>query len=420
MDQPSPIKNQARSYFKAYIGILAFIGVFALGVFAGRHNYLAPGNGHAAGDSSTTSSTGVFEKAASADAQIDFQQYWDVWDIVKQDAYKADVKDSDLFYNSLQGMVTALGDPYSVYFPPAAADQFNSTLSGELEGIGAEVGVKNDQLVVIAPVPNSPAERAGLHPGDKILAIDKESTSGLDVNTAVTKIRGAAGTKVVLTVVPSDASPSTKSHDVTIAREKIIVPSLTYSLKNSNIAYLKLNEFNADSARLLDQAVATMPTNLKGVILDLRGNPGGMLDTAVQIASKWVSPGNLVVEERGRLAEFQKKFNAQGLQSFKGVKTIVLINEGSASASEIVAGALQDYKLATVLGEQSFGKGSVQNLYNFPDGSALKLTIAEWYTPLGRNINKAGITPDVVFKQDWTSEKIGEDKMLDKAIGLLK
>lgn len=257
-----------------------------------------------------------------------------------------------------------------------------------------------------------------MRPGDKILAIDEELTAGFDVATAVKKIRGKPGTSVSLTLV-SDEKPEV-SKKVKIAREKIIVPSLTYSLKKGNVAYVKLNQFNQETTPLLDSAIAKMPDQVRGVILDLRGNPGGRLDTAVEVASRWIGPENIIVEERGRLPEFQKKFYAQGSQSLKGKKTIILINKGSASASEIVAGALQDYKLATIMGERSFGKGSVQNLYDFDDGSALKLTVAEWFTPNGRNINKEGIKPDTEFKQEWDKEKVGEDKMLEKALELLK
>jgi carboxyl-terminal processing protease len=417
MDQPSPTQNRVRSYFKIYIGIIAFIGIFALGVFAGRHDYVEPKDSHAASESKqrTTGSDQSFNKPE----EVDLTQYWNVWNVIKHDAYNNDVKDSDLLYGSMEGLVNTLGDPYSVFFPPTAANQFASNLSGELEGIGAEVGIKDNQLVVIAPVPNSPAERAGLHPGDKILAIDQQNSAGLDVTSAVQKIRGTAGTKVTLTIIGGNDT-TLKPHDVTIAREKIIVPSLTYSLKNGNIAYIKVSQFNGDTTDLLNEAIKKMPKDLKGVILDLRGDPGGRLDAAVEVSSKWIDKGQLVVEERGRLPEFQKKYFSEGTQPFKGIKTVVLVNKGSASASEIVAGALQDDKLATLLGEQTFGKGSVQNLYNLPDGSALKLTIAEWYTPLGKNINLEGIEPDVEFKQDWSKEKIGEDTMLNKALGMFK
>jgi carboxyl-terminal processing protease len=416
MDHHSSEDRRARTYLKTYLVIIALIGMFALGVFAGRHDYVEPKNSKAQvtipnpqinNDGSTTTSGG----------KIDFQQYWQVWDILKQDAYKNNLKDSDLFYGSMEGLVNSLNDPYSLYFRPSAAEEFAKDLSGQLDGIGAEVGIKDNQLVIIAPLPDSPAQRAGLHPGDKILAINKESTTGLDTVTAVQKIRGPAGTSVTLTIL-NDTSKS--SRDITIARARIVVPSLTYSLKEGNIAYIKLNQFNVDTPDLLDKAIAKMPDNLKGVVLDLRGNPGGLLDVAVEVASKWIDTGKVVVEERGRLPEFQKTFTARGGQPFKKVKTIILVNKGSASASEIVAGALQDDKLATLLGEQTFGKGSVQNLYDLPDGSELKLTIAEWFTPLGRNINKEGVKPDIEFKEDWAKEKVGEDAMLNKALGMFK
>ena len=414
MNQPSPIQNRARGYLKTYLGIIGIIGVFTLGIFIGRTTQVTRFLSHA--DQENPAAPLSSEKKREAPIKsVSFDQFWDVWDILKRDALKSNVKDTELFYSSLEGMVYALNDPYSVYFRPSAAEEFNSDLSGELQGIGAEIGMKNEQIVVIAPLPNSPAERAGLRPGDHIMAINDESTAGFDVGTAVKKIRGAGGTVVTLTIL----SEGGVSKNIKITREKIVVPSLTSSLKKGNVAYFKLNQFNRETIPLMNAAIEKMPSNVRGVVLDMRGNPGGMLDVAVEVSSKWVGPDQVVVEEKGRLPEFQKVFKAQGEQSFKGKKTIVLVNKGSASASEIVAGALQDHKLATILGEATFGKGSVQNLYNFDDGSALKLTVAEWFTPLGRNINKEGVKPDIEFKQEWDKEKVGEDKMLDKALEIL-
>jgi carboxyl-terminal processing protease len=320
-----------------------------------------------------------------------------------------------LFYGSLQGLVASLNDPHSIFFPPKEAEQFNKDISGEFEGIGAEIGIKNNQLVVISPLSGSPAERAGLRAGDKILAIDKEITVGMDTFTAVTKIRGASGTPVVLSI---GREKQLKPFDLKIVREKIVAPSFTYILKPNNIVYLRISQFNQDTIPLFDAALEKMPKNIKGVVVDLRNDPGGYLQVAVQVASKWIPNGDMVVEEKGRVG-ILGSFTSLGSQPFLGKKTVVIINKGSASASEILAGALQDYKLATIIGETSYGKGSVQDLKTFDDGSSLKLTIAEWFTPLGRNINKEGIKPDIEVKEDDAKAKTGQDAVLNKALQII-
>jgi carboxyl-terminal processing protease len=346
---------------------------------------------------------------------LEFSQFWDVWDKVKSKYVKQPIKDEDMFYGAIQGMVMSLGDPYSLYFPPKAAEDFAKDLSGELEGIGAEIGVKNNQLVVVAPLPDTPAEKAGLKPGDKILYIDKESTFGMDVSTAVSKIRGKADTKVVLTITRDGL---TKAAEITITRLKINVPSILFSVKPNNVAYLRVMQFNDDTTSQLNRYIKQIQARgSRGIVLDLRNNPGGYLSAAIEMASQWVTSG-VVVSEKGIDGQ-SNEHETQGPHLLSGIKTVVLINKGSASASEIVAGALQDSKKAILIGEQTFGKGSVQDFETFPDGSALKLTVAEWFTPNGRNINKDGIKPDIEIKEDWQNEKIGEDVVLSKALELI-
>jgi len=409
----SPIKLRAKKYAGVYLSVILFIISFGMGVIVGKTWYVKK---QISGADGNVQLDKVLNLNRSLNrSELDFSQFWDVWDKLKTKYVKQPVTEQDMFYGAIAGMVGALGDPYSMYFPPQAAEDFAKDLSGELEGIGAEIGIKDNQLVVVAPLPDSPAEKAGLRPGDKILDIDKESTFGMDVNTAVSKIRGKANTKVALTITRDGL---TKATEITITRLKINVPSILFSVKPNNIAYLRVMQFNDSTTAQLDKYIKQIQSRgSKGIVLDLRNNPGGYLSAAIEMGSEWVT-GGVVVSEKGMDGQ-SNEHATQGAHRLSEIKTIVLVNKGSASASEIVAGALQDTKHAILIGEQTFGKGSVQDFETFPDGSALKLTVAEWFTPNGRNINKDGIKPDIEIKQDWANEKIGEDIILNKALELI-
>lgn len=409
----SPIKLRAKKYAGVYLSVILFIISFGMGVIVGKTWYVKKQITDESGNVRIDKVLNLNRTTNRSD--LDFDQFWDVWDKIRSKYVKQPVKDVDMFYGAIQGLVMSLGDPYSLYFPPQAAEEFAKDLSGELEGIGAEIGIKNNQLVVVAPLPDSPAEKAGLRPGDKILDIDKESTFGMDVGTAVSKIRGKADTKVVLTITRDGL---TKATEITITRLKINVPSMLFSVKPNNIAYLRVMQFNDDTTGQLNKYIKQMQERrVKGIILDLRNNPGGYLDAAVDMASEWITEG-VVVSEKG-MDGLNNERATQGPHLLDGIKTIVLVNKGSASASEIVAGALQDRKKAILIGEQTYGKGSVQDFETFADGSALKLTVAEWFTPNGRNINKEGIKPDIEIKEEWEKEKVGEDAVLSKALELM-
>lgn len=408
--QPSSFKQPKRIFFRYYVVVVLFVTVFGAGIFAGQNWQFTKQITHAEGTIPTLT---IPSKVPSRTP--DFNEFWMVWDRIKQKYVKQPTEDKEMLYGSIQGLVASLGDPHSVFFPPKAAEDFSKDLSGELEGIGAEIGIKNNLLIVVSPLPGSPAEKAGLLPGDIILKINTEITDGMDTATAVSKIRGKENTVVVLTII---RDKTLKAREVSITRAKINIPSVTFSAKKGNVGYFRISQFNQDTTRDFERYIRALPPKIKGVVIDLRNNPGGYLDTAVDVASKWIPEGQVVVSEKG-LNNLHEEFKSSGDQSLAGIKTVVLVNKGSASASEILAGALQDLKLATIVGEQTFGKGSVQDLETFPDGSALKLTIAEWFTPFGRNINKEGITPDVVVKQDFDKEKVGEDKVLAKGLELL-
>ena len=360
----------------AIIGLVVLlVGAFTGGYALGRQRGLQAGLGAGA----------VLDKAMPPPAylsrDVDFKLFWDVWSTLQQKYVDRPVADTKLFYGALQGLVAGVGDPYTTFFDPQTAKEFNQELSGSFEGIGAEIGIRNNQIVVIAPLADTPAERAGLKAGDAILVIDGRDTAGLALDAAVAAIRGP--------------------------------------LALADIAYVKISHFNEDTVGafniVVDQALRQSP---RGLILDLRNNPGGFLETAVEVASHWVSNGPIVTQQSG--SGENAPYQAQGKASFKGLKTVVLVNAGSASASEIVAGALQDYGVATLVGEKTFGKGSVQELQELPDGSALKVTIAKWLTPQGRSINGAGITPDVEVKVDQTSLPPGDDPELARGLELLK
>ncbi len=411
----SPTQNRANKYFGVYLTLIFFVVSFGMGVLVGKVWAFKKETIDENGQVSINKVINLNRSLSRADS-VDFRQFWDVWDSIKGKYVKQPVNEADMLYGAMQGMVAALGDPYSIYMTPQMANEFAGDLSGELKGIGAEVGIKQDQLVIVAPLANTPAEKAGLRPGDNILMIDKESTIGMDTNTAVSKIRGKEGTKVILTISREGWA---KPQEITIVRAKIIVPSVTYGVKNGSVAYVRVMQFNEDTMAILNKYVKQIKKDkIQKMILDLRNNPGGYLSAAIEMSSLWVKDG-VVVSEKGKDG-LGKDHNTTGEHSLADIKTVVLINGGSASASEIVAGALQDHKMATLVGEKTFGKGSVQDYEMLPDGSGLKLTVAEWYTPNGRNINKEGIAPDVEVKEEWEKEAVGEDVVVDKALELLK
>ena len=352
--------------------------------------------------------------------EVNFVLFWDVWKSLEDRYYKQPISDQKLFYGAVKGMVAAVGDPYTVFFDPAEAQSFNESLEGEFEGIGAEIGIKNATLTIIAPLAGSPAEHAGLLAGDKVFAIDGIGTENFTLDQAVQKIRGPKGTKVELTVAHK-AGESDLPIKIEITRDKIVLNTVEWRMEGSvkNIGYISLFSFNDDTVKAFDKAVTqVIKKQPRGVILDLRSNPGGLLTSAVDIASFWIEEGPIVKERKsGKEGIVYNASMASRLQSYK---TVVLVDEGSASASEIVAGALQDYNKAVIVGEKTFGKGSVQDYSALVGGSSLKITIAEWLTPEGRSINNEGITPDVEVIRALEDYNANRDPQLDKAIELLE
>jgi carboxyl-terminal processing protease len=387
---------------KKIFGSLAVVLiVFTAGVAVGR------GNLHLFGSKSISVNT-------SLSNQLDYSSVNQVYKILKTD-FDGNLDQTKLVDGLKTGLVSAAGDPYTQYFNPTEAKNFNDELTGSITGIGAELGTDDQKnIVIVSPLAGYPAEKAGLKPKDIVAAINGITTQGMSVDTAVSKIRGNPGTSVTLTIVRGSSKP----FDVAITREKITVPSVKYE-EDGNIGYIKITQFTQDTTQLVQKAADEFKAkNVKGVVLDLRGNPGGYLSSAVGVSSLWLNNGQTVVQERRGSAVVGTEY-ANGGNILKGLPTVVLIDAGSASASEITAGALHDNGAATLVGVKSFGKGSVQQVENLLDGSELKVTIARWYTPKGKNIDKQGITPDTVVTVSDQDTAAGKDPQKDKAFALV-
>ncbi len=365
--------------------------------------------------------------------KVSFDHYWHVWDKIQDKYAGGDADDVSLFYGSMQGLVKSLDDPYSVFLPPQQAEDFADGLSGAFEGIGAEIGMRDEVLTVIAPLPETPAMRAGLKALDVILAIDGDDTEGITVEEAVTKIRGPKGTEVALGVLRESTS---EVLDIVITRDTIDIPVVSVEIADEEkereidtkgFEYIRVAYLNEQTWEQFDKQVKEIVlSSPEGIIFDLRSNPGGFLGTAVSIASEWIPEGVILTE---RLVDDQvREYSAEGNARLSNMRTVVLVDGGSASGAEIIAGALQDYDKATVVGEQTFGKGSVQDFEVLPDGSALKLTIAKWFTPEGRQITDEGITPDAILEEMFTQKEGTDgsspehfiDNGLEKAIQILE
>ena len=350
-----------------------------------------------------------------AHSNLDFSSLNDLYAMLKAN-FDGTIDESKVLDAAKAGLVSVAGDPYTVYLDPTSAKALNDDLNGQLSGIGAEVGIKNNYLTVVAPIDGTPAAKAGLRSGDIIAKIDGTSTAGLTTDQAVSKIRGKADTVVTLSIVRGTDQPV----DYKITRATITVPTVTYSVKNGNIGYIKISQFGSDTSDLIDKAATSVKSQgATKIILDLRDNPGGFLDAGVAVASEFLPNGKTIVSERtgGKTTATQDVTSSGQLV---GLPTVVLVNGGSASASEIVSGALHDNKAAQLVGTTTFGKGSVQEIKSLPGGAALKVTVAHWFTPAGINIGKKGITPDVTVPLSDSDYNNNLDPQLDKALDLLK
>ncbi len=353
--------------------------------------------------------------ATGLPANLNYSSVEQVYDTLRR-SYDGQLDQTKLLDGLKTGLVGAAGDPYTVYLNAKDAKQFDEDLNGTFEGVGAELGKDvNKNIIIVAPLKDTPAEKAGLKPKDIVAEINGKSAFDITVESAKDQIRGAKGTHVKLKIVRDS-----QAIDFDIVRDTIVIPSVTSKIMDGNIGYMQISRFGDDTVDLATKAAKQFAdAKVKGVILDVRNDPGGLLDAAIRVSSLWLPNGKTVLDER-RGGETIQTYRSSGQALLAGVPTIVLMNEGSASASEITAGALHDNGAAKLFGAKSFGKGSVQQLESFSDGSVLKVTIARWYTPKGINIDKEGIKPDTEVKLTDDDTKAGKDPQLDAAQAALK
>lgn len=361
---------------------------------------------------------------------VEFGQFWEVWNVLKNRYVSEEtVNDNQkLLYGAISGLVGALGDPHSVFFPPAEAEKFNEDISGQFQGIGAEIGLNKDGHVsIVAPLEDTPAQHAGLKAGDVVLKINEDSTAGLTVEEAVKKIRGERGTTVTLTIA-REGELKEKKFD--IVRDYIVIPTTEFKVLDQNgketeqeggVAYIRLYNFYEQAPQKFYQAaLKTIAANPRGIIIDLRNNPGGYLDASVAIAGWFIDKGEVVVKEAFQDESQTQEFTSRGPGILKSVPVTVLINKGSASASEILAGALKEKIGATIVGETSFGKGTVQELVGLSNDAMVKVTVAHWLTPNGHQIDKNGITPDIAVEEaEKEPESLDQDPIVMAGIQAL-
>jgi carboxyl-terminal processing protease len=384
--------------------VLILSAVFGAGIFAGQNIY-AP-------KKADFNFSPLFNRET-----VHFSLIEEVWNLINANYApgRNGIDKEALIFGAIRGMLEQLDDPYTAFLTAEETRQFLNSVSGIFEGIGIEIGLRDDILTVIAPLRGSPAERAGLLAGDKIINIDGESTENMTLEVAVSKIRGTKGTAVVLTIKRNQ-----KHFDVTIIRDSIEVPSVSWELVNDNIAYIELIQFSDKTKNEFSKiAQEILDSQARAIILDLRNNSGGFLDASIDTAGWFLDAGKVVViEEFGDGA--LRNYKSLGPGSLKEFPLVVLINEGSASASEILAGALRDQNDAVLVGKQSFGKGSVQALKSLSGGTSLKLTTSFWLTPSKQRINDTGITPTVKVERTPDDINADIDPQKDKAIELLK
>jgi len=381
-----------------FLGVVLISIVFGTGFFIGKLQVICP---------------------VCKPEEVDFSLFWETWNVLKEKFYQPEKFDTQkMTEGAISGMVKSLGDPYTSFFNPQETKEFFEEAQGTFEGIGIEIDKKKEELVVIAPLEGTPAKRAGIRAGDKILKIDDKETVDLSLEEAVKLIRGPKGTEVKLTISRGDWK---EPKEFKISRALIKIPSLKWELKEDDIVYLKLYQFfdrTGDDFR--KSAIEILNSPAKKIILDLRNNPGGYLEVAREISGWFLKRGDIVVIEDFGPGKEKNEYKADGNEKFLDYPIVVLINQGSASASEILAGALRDNRNVLLIGEKSFGKGSIQELEELRGGSSLKITIANWLTPKGQLITDKGLEPDIKVEMSEEDYEQDRDPQLEKALEVIK
>ncbi|MFA5827713.1 MAG: S41 family peptidase [Candidatus Paceibacterota bacterium] len=361
----------------------------------------------------------VINKNPQVETTADFSSFWKVWNTLNEKSiYAKKIGDQDRVWGAISGLASSLEDPYTVFFPPKENKSFNEEILGSFEGIGAEIGIKNKILTVIAPLKDTPAWNSGIKAGDKIIKINDVITNNMTTEEAINLIRGPKGTTVTLTVLRGDEE---KTREIVVTREKIQIPTIDTELREDGIFVIKFYSFSENSVNLFrDALIKFIDSKSSKLILDLRGNPGGYLDSAVNIGSWFIDEGKVILSEDSLNGSKPKVYRSHGPKLFNDkLSFVVLVDEGSASASEILAGALREHGIATLVGEKTFGKGSVQELIKITDDTSLKVTVANWFTPNGVSISLNGLEPDIkipLTQKDYDAKK---DPQMDKAVEIL-
>lgn len=395
--------------FSVITGIFLFLGGFIIGE-------------HKASISIPVSNA----ESISASSTVDFTPFWKAWNVLEEKfvAGEEAPTNQEKVWGAIEGLASVYGDPYTTFFPPEEAKNFAEEISGSFEGVGMELGVKDGMLTVISPLKGNPAERAGVKAGDVIISIDGKSAKSVNTESAVKLIRGPKGTPVTITVMREGVL---EPIEIKIIRDTINMPTVETEITPEKVFVIRIYSFSAQSANLFRSALREfVGSGSYKLVVDVRNNPGGYLESAVDMASWFLPLGkSVVIEDFGTSTDSStnlepKVYRSRGYNIFnQNLKMAVLVNGGSASASEILAGALQDYGIATIVGEKTFGKGSVQELVPITKDTSLKVTVARWVTPKGQSISKVGLTPDVEVKQTVSDTKAKIDTQLQKAIEIL-
>ncbi|OGZ31995.1 MAG: hypothetical protein A2V69_00095 [Candidatus Portnoybacteria bacterium RBG_13_40_8] len=402
-------KRINKRYIFIVIGVLVVVLVFGAGFLIGKKSVALSG----------AHDRIFFNKELGKPEVIDFSLFWEALNKLEEIYVDSDKIDyQQMLYGAIEGMTNSLGDDYTVFMKPEKTESFMKSVSGDdsFEGVGMELGIKGKVLTVVAPIEGTPAYKAGVKAGDKILKIGDKTTEGMQVEEAVSLIRGEKGTQVILTIVRKNLD---QPKEFTLTRDVIAVPVVRWEMLDNEIAYIKIYQFTSNLPSKFEDIVSEiLKNNAKKIIIDLRNNPGGYLEVSNEIASWFIPKDKVVVREEFREGE-SNEYKSRGYRSLQNFPITVLVNGGSASASEILAGALRDQKGIKLIGEKTFGKGSVQTLETFRDDSSLKITVAKWFTPNGTSIADEGLKPDIEIELTEEDIDADRDSQLDKAIEIL-